>query len=205
VTVERGHAFTHPEHDFMRAQVDGFIPDWNAHLEIKTAGLLNPRYDYSDWGDANTDQIPFQYLVQCQFALMCSGKEVVHLLAQLGCGRVTPYRIERHDELNTQILERCLAFWDAVQGNYAPSDETPSLDTLTRITRQSGESVTVDEQFPDEWEALKAQEAAIKAAIDHKKAEILHAMGEAQIGTTTVGNFYATDNSGRPRFRFKGI
>ena len=196
VEVVRGETFTHSEYDFMRAQLDGLIlGEPKEHLEIKTAGLINPRFNGDEWGEPNTDRVPVAYLVQCQFALMCTGLERVNLYALLGNARLNRYVIERNERLHGEILERVLAFWDDVKCKRRPSQDTPSIDTLKRVVREPAKIVPIDEGFVEEYQMLKDQEKLIKAAVDNKKAEIIDSLGDAEVGVSPFGEFHYSANS----------
>lgn len=195
VEIVRGETFKHSEHDFMAAQLDGLIlGDLNEHLEIKTAGLINPRFNGDEWGEPNTDRIPLAYLVQCQFALMCTGLNRVNLYALLGNNRLNRYIIDRNERLHGEILERVLKFWDDVHNRRRPSDDVPSIDTLKRVYREPAKITPIDESFVEEYQSLKAQESLIKAAVENKKAEIIDSLGDAEVGVSPFGEFHYSAN-----------
>ena len=198
VEVVRGETYTHPRHDFMRAQLDGYIlgsePANDEHLEIKTAGLINPRFNGEDWGEPDTDRVPLAYLVQCQFALMCTGLERVNLYALLGNNRLNRYVIDRNERLHDEILDRVLKFWDNVKNRKRPSDETPSIKTLERVYREPAKITPIDKSFVEEYQALKAQEKLIEDAVENKKAEIIDSLGDAEIGVSPFGEFHYSAN-----------
>lgn len=47
VTIELPDTIIHPFHDFMRANIDGYIKEWDAVLEVKCAG----QFMAYEWGE----------------------------------------------------------------------------------------------------------------------------------------------------------
>ena len=48
------------KHNFMIANIDGYIPSERAILEIKTADISK----ISEWGEENSDEMPYEYIYQ---------------------------------------------------------------------------------------------------------------------------------------------
>ena len=60
VLIQTPDTIIHPFYDFMRANIDGYIPAWEAVLEIK----CSTQYMANEWGENGSDFIPMAYLVQ---------------------------------------------------------------------------------------------------------------------------------------------
>lgn len=58
--VETTDTIRNKDHQFMLANIDGYIPSERAILEIKTQSILR----ISEWGEENTDEMPDEYLLQ---------------------------------------------------------------------------------------------------------------------------------------------
>lgn len=192
--------------DVLSAQTDGWLTALEQPVEAKAMGLFNPRFDTSEWGEEGTDQVPFRILAQVSFSLLVTGAEVAHVSALLGGGlghRV--YTIPRHEQLLAEIEERALAFWHDHVLTGVPPAAVPSLDTMKDVIREPGKAVEIDPDYPDRWGLIDDQHKLIKTARDELKAEIIHALGDAEQGVTPFGTFtYEADKRGRRTFRFRG-
>lgn len=191
----------------LRAQLDGWMPDVHQHIEVKTAGLLNPffRADEEGWGRDGTDEVPYNVLAQTQFAMMLAGSTITHVGAFLGGTGPRHYVIPALPELQEAIRERCYAFWNDHVLAGVPPEDVPSLDTLRLVQREPLKSIEIDGNLIDRYRAIKEQADLITKAADHVKAEILTAMGDAEQGVSPMGTVTYTANSrGYRTFRVKG-
>lgn len=74
-------------------------------LEIKA-----PRVDdVFEWGHPGTDEVPPEYLVQCMWGLMVTGREKCIVAALLG-GELRLFEVLRAPKFEAQLLERAKAF-----------------------------------------------------------------------------------------------
>ena len=67
----------HPEHDFMIANIDGYIPEEDAVVEAKTASS----YKLDEWSG---DNIPIEYVLQGQDYLAVTGCSKVYYPVLVG-------------------------------------------------------------------------------------------------------------------------
>jgi putative phage-type endonuclease len=202
----RGRIAHHPEHPFMRAQLDGWIEARQAVVEAKAYGLFNPRWSGVEWGLDGSDMVPRDVMAQVNFQMACSVAEAGFVTALLGNGMgVRVYYLPRNGELVAAIEEACDEFWnDHVLADVPP--ETPvGMETFKAIAREPGSWVEIDHDWPDRWSALKDQEKIVAIAVDEAKRGILDEMGEAEKGVTPFGSFsFRADARGRHRFLFHG-
>jgi putative phage-type endonuclease len=113
IDVHEPETLIHPLYDFLRANVDGYIPAWNAVLEIK----CSDKYMRHEWGDADSDAIPMQYL--CQVAHYCAvtnaDKAIIAVL--IGGNEYREFTYIRDLELEAKLIDAASTFWKAVQGD----------------------------------------------------------------------------------------
>ena len=124
VSVRRRHdAYRHPEHDFMLCHVDRIVEKKPWLTEFKNVdGMVFNMSD--DWGEPGTDQVPLNYLFQCQHSLAVTGRERCDLAALVGGNRLVVYHIEADLEFQKMIYRCERAFWDCVVNETPPEPMT---------------------------------------------------------------------------------
>ena len=191
------------DHDFITCNLDGFH------------GLTACEAKYSahndNWGTVGTDQVPYQYWVQCQHQMYVAGLTTCYLC------RMNPtfgvkfdlYKIERNQEAIDALVEEIVVFWKLVKET--PGDEVPeslshnrlSLDALKRFKREKDRGVELSADIDLEIDFYNIQNEAEKTAKEKKelhKGAILQALGKGDHGTTasgTVVTYYANKNGAR--------
>lgn len=116
VTVKTPETFIHPEYSFMRGNLDGFIPEHNAVLEVKTAS----GFTASQWGESGSDVIPMQYLVQIAYYCLLSNADVAYLAVLIGGNDYREYKYTRNLDIETKLIEEAKAFWHCVETRTPP-------------------------------------------------------------------------------------
>jgi putative phage-type endonuclease len=128
--VEHPEPFIHPEHPFLAGHIDRFVmdePDALFHSEgvLATKTLLECKtashYVKNQWGEAGTDEVPLNYLVQCAWYLLLTGCERADLAVFFSSTDFRIYTIHKDLELESTLLEKALAFWN----NYVLSNTPP--------------------------------------------------------------------------------
>lgn len=156
-------------------------------LEAKTAGILRGFADREEWGEDKTDEIPENYIIQCQVQLMVSGLEIVYVPALLGGRGRHLYVVKPNKDIQDIILERAHDFWEKNVLRDIPPEGLPSIDVARYIRRSTGKRVNLEARLVNEWRILDAaaKEAADKA--DQAKAAVLAALGDAEQGDSDAG------------------
>jgi len=92
-------------------------------LEIKNVGIGSAKY----FGPSGTDEVPTDYLLQCQHYMYVTGLTSFDLVALIGGNSLRVYEIERNEDLIAKIVAACDSFWnDHVVPRVAPPiPETP--------------------------------------------------------------------------------
>ncbi len=99
--------FKHKEYPFMLANIDAFIPEENAVLEIKTANAWSAK----DWALEGGDNLPDYYLTQCAHYAEVMGVEKVYVGVLIGGSDFRVYNYNRTPRLQAVIIEKENAFW----------------------------------------------------------------------------------------------
>lgn len=111
----------HPLFTFIRGSVDGFIPDWNAVLEIKCSAQFMAK----DWGPSGSDIIPMSYLVQVATYCNITEADKAHIAVLIGGCDYREFIYNRDDELESVVIDAALSFWDCLQ-----NDEPPAISSM---------------------------------------------------------------------------
>ena len=106
--------------NYMIAHPDRFIEGTKKLVEIKTAW-----YSPESWGESGSDQIPHQYVIQCQHQLACVGDEYdeVDLVVFFkNICKISVYTVKRNANLIKDIEAAVTRFWlEHVQAEIAPA------------------------------------------------------------------------------------
>lgn len=181
---------------------------YDAAIEAKTSGIINPGSDLDGWGEDGTSEVPDRINVQCQVQLLCADLNVNYVSALLGRGKGHRlYTLRRDNEALKFIVEHCTKWWDfhIVKGNQPAATQVADNEVMKNIRRVPGKTVPIDFALVQAW--LDAKEAAKKADAEKELAEakLKGALGDAEAGEAAGGLFvYAEENAGE-RFDTKGF
>lgn len=191
---------------FMLANVDGYLPGEKALVEIKTAHYATKK----EWGDAFTDQIPNDYLIQVQHYLTVCKMLKAYVVVLFGdekmfkmltsfvkkCGvmevlkedlplDIVIYEVNSHGTLSQKLIEIEKSFWfDHVQKREAPKWE--KMDDLMALfpQAQEGKKIAATEEDFDVIREIQEEERVLKEITKphEEKIEFLKAKIQARIG-----------------------
>jgi putative phage-type endonuclease len=119
VSVETPDTLIHPDYPFLRGNIDGFVPAYNAVLEVKCSSA----YRASDWGEDGSDNIPMPYLVQVAHYCTISNADCAYIAVLIGGNEYREYKYERNIEFENHIIGYAKRFWDCVQNKTPPNPE----------------------------------------------------------------------------------
>lgn len=193
VRVQRNnHILIHPEFGFARANIDREIHDATGEvygLEIKTAGVASSKY----WAN---EEVPAQYVIQCQHYLAITGWSKWIIAALIGGQTYVERTIPRDDEIIANLMTNEAAFWEKVQKRTPP--EWDGSDTAWQVLREmyphslSGTTIDLPDSLANTLDMyaqasqtlkdLKAQTAALEKERDGYRQKIANAMGTAEKG-----------------------
>lgn len=190
----RNQIVSHPKHPWMRASVDRLVEGRRVGLECKNVDAM--AFRFGEWGEPGTDEVPEEYLLQCQHYMAVLGYPEWHLAACVGGNRLKTYIIPCDAELQEMLIEREHAFWQRVQSGDRPEldyEHRTTLDLLKRI-HPGTDGSEVDLSPVEHWHKVRV-DAAVKAKeygdmADKAKAHILEVMGRADKGALPDGTHY---------------
>lgn len=191
---------------FMLANVDGYLPGEKAIVEIKTANYFTK----GEWGDAFTDQIPHDYLVQVQHYLTVCNMNKAYVVVLFGdeqmfkmlmtlvkkCGvrevltedlplDIVIYEVNKHEVLSRSLIDIEKSFWfDHVQKREVPAYET--IDDLMALfpQAQAGKKIIAQEDDFEIIREIQEEERILKDITKphEEKIELLKCKLQQRIG-----------------------
>lgn len=193
----------HAEHRFMGCHPDGVTEDRRLY-EGKTAR-------YADhFGEQGTDEVPQQYLIQCQHNMFVLGLAVCDLAVLVGGSELRLYEIPADAQFQQLIVDAEARFWDFVIRQAAPPPDLSRPDAISVLRKmfpgQTGEVITAEANaiaLRQEIETANEQEKAAKLAKDTAKAAILQIMGEASLLAFPDGKSYRRATINRKGYEVK--
>jgi putative phage-type endonuclease len=163
----------------LHAALDAQCVENGNPVEAKTAGLFS--YVGNEWGEAGTDQVPEQYLIQAQVQLGVTGREVCHMPAFIGGRGFQMYHIQRNQALIDVIYQRVKDFWmNHVVTNIAPDQSEPSLEIAKTMKREPGKLTVIAPDLIAKWKDAQITAKTAKEQEDQTKAAIMAALGDAE-------------------------
>jgi putative phage-type endonuclease len=175
--------YSHPEHPFIKANVDRMVVGESAVLECKTANAFLAK----EW---EGDEIPATYLVQVQHYLMVTGKEKGYIAVLIGGNRFIWKDVERDEELINMIFEAEKHFWEFHVQQFNP----PELDGSSAAEKylkekydraENGKEIVLPGECKDllvQYEKIKSDEKLIKTAKTEIENKIKQELKEAETG-----------------------
>jgi len=190
-TVEKiDKILVHPEYPFMIANLDGYIPEEDAVVEVKTASS----YKLDEWSG---DNIPIEYVLQGQHYLAVTGCSKVYYPVLVGGNTFFIKEMTRDEELINMIIDAESKFWHENIEKRIPPEMTGAVDAkelLDKLYPVSREGTKVElPQLEDVVNQLAVTQQKIKELeqlVDELQTKIKQEMGEAEIAE--VGNFVIT-------------
>lgn len=180
--------------EMMVGTPDAWVVDKPALGEAKTK---TQPFGHGEWGAPGTDEVPDHYLLQCQWYAKMFQAEVVFLPVLIRLDDFRIYKIEAHPELQGQMYESAMKFWqDHVLSGAPPPiqhSETAERWLKTRFPRHNAPLLAAPERVSGIMAHLQQAEIMadesktnlldLQTAI---KAEIGEAEGfQAEIGKVT--------------------
>ena len=179
-------ALVHPVHGFMRANLDGIVPQANRVFEGKTARTAE------GWGEPGTDEVPDAYALQVQHYLLVTGLSLADIAVLIGGSDFRIYTVEADPQVQSDLIDLEREFWHRVETRTPPEPRT-FAEVQQRFGRSSAAgAVQADPEAYAAWAELQdarriAKEA--EAREEAAKAVLMRTLGDT--GDTLV------DPSGR--------
>ena len=166
----RNAILQHPEYPFMLANIDRLIVGEKAGLECKTAS----EYLKGEWKD---DEVPAQYLIQCQHYMAVTGYDAWWIAVLIGGNKFVYKKIERDEDIIQYLIQIESDFWNnhVLKKNPPMFDGSDASSDLLKALYPTAKFDDEIELPPDASELIEKYEQAKQeeeeAAIRRKEAE----------------------------------
>jgi putative phage-type endonuclease len=142
--------FQHPEHPFMLANIDRWLPGMNAGLECKNTS----EYAAGDWEGT---EAPREYILQCNHYMAVTGADRWFLAVLIGGWNFQWRVIERDEELIRSLIEIERNFWhDHVLSKSPPAFSHQDTDYLRQAFPHSSSDAYVHLSEEVAWPIMKS-------------------------------------------------
>lgn len=184
--------YFHPEHAFVGCTPDARrAADDTWLVEFKS---ISP-WRASELGEAGTDDLPPDWVVQAQTQMAVMGAARVDVFVALGFESYRIYPVERNERLILRMLREAADFWDRVLRRDPPPikyDHPGAGDLIREIygQPQAGLRTQLSDEVVEAWveyQALGREESRIKAERKALKARVDDALGRAMEGSFPSG------------------
>lgn len=176
--------YQHAEFPWMLGTPDAEA-DGGELVEVKTTSFRN-----DDLGLEETDNVPLDWLMQCQQYLDVLGGDLCHVAVLIDGRTFRHYSVERNVRLIDHLRQAEAELWERIQTGDPPATdwEHPSTPQLIRDLhdgRLNGETVTLSAAVVEAWgyhEWCKAEIKKLLAESEAAKAKCLDELGTASAG-----------------------
>lgn len=193
VTVETPETLVHPFFNFLRANVDGYIPSLNAILEVKcSSGFMA-----HEWGEDGSDTIPLPYLVQVAHYCAVTNSDCAYIAVLIGGNDYREFKYIRDAEIEERVINEAKKFWECVQTK-TPPEPINQIDLRLMYPKHDPEKTkTIAPDVAEQLTTLVDTRFKIKALseVEEKyKFNIMQFMKDAEC---------LVDESGKPIISWK--
>lgn len=151
--------------DFVIANVDRVIQKESAILECKTA-----RQRTEQWGEEWTDQVPPNYLLQCQWYLMALERQTCYLAVLfLAERRFHIYQIEASERLQQSMWDAAADFWTLYVQRDMPPDPSYGDEVEKRYPQDNQKMLLATDESMLIVNDLRTIQAEIKRLQESEK------------------------------------
>lgn len=205
LTVHRVNStLTNEAYPYLLGHIDRRVVGVKEGLECKTANWRVA----AKFGDAGTDDVPANYLIQCMHYMIVTGWKVWHLAAELG-GDFKIYKIEFDEILANHIATSAHDWWTRhIIEDIAPEPTSARDLDLAFPTADDGVTLEASDNIVAVHKELRIVTADKKALDDREKAlkqEIKSAMGDAATLSYDGRKIATWKNQSRSSFNSKGF
>lgn len=192
-TVECRALLAHPDHDWMRANIDRGIPGLFPGSSIIGVyeGKTTSPWQRKEWGTEDDPKVPDHAALQTQHYLAVTGLPFAYVAVLIGGQRLVWRRVERDDELADHLVRIESEFWKRVENHDPPPPAAADAALLGDIWAPAPASTVTltDEHLAllAEREAAKKAEREAKERAARAEAAIKLALGDREYGLNADG------------------
>jgi putative phage-type endonuclease len=206
VSVHVPDTLIHPFYEYLRANIDGYIVEWDSILEIKCSS----QYMAHEWGEDGSDIIPMAYLVQV--AHYCAVMNIKHayIAVLIGGHDYRQFKYTRDLILEKTLVDSARLFWEAIQNDNAPPAINQIDLKMMFPINAPGKSINISEDVYNHFKNLSEVKAKIKELQEieeQSRFNIMNYMSDAECLVDEAGKplvTWKTNKRGSRTFLLKG-
>jgi len=197
-----GEEVVHPEYDWMRGHLDGFIIDGDKRyvFEAKTGGS----YTAKDW-DIDSNRMPIHYLCQVAHYVAVTNADGAYVAAAIDGQPLQFFTYLRNKAFEEKIIAREKAFWESVKSGVCPDptsvEEILSYYDSSQDDKKIEASPVVYLAYIDIAKLINEIEEREKL-IEELKTTIQVFMGDSEKLVDPLGRMIVRFKSSKPAERF---
>lgn len=179
--LERNVELSHPIQRWLRGEPDALLRSQRLGIEAKL--VVSPR-QYARWGEAGSDSVPDEYLLQCHWYAALADTERFVVVAFIE-GDLREYEIPRDREMENTLFDLAAKFWrDHVEKRIPPPLEGCDPATLRALFPRNAKPLR--DATPEEavmmqnYMATKASADEWGAMLESRKAELQAVIGDGE-------------------------
>lgn len=173
----------------LAATLDAQLIAGSIPVEAKTTGLVG--HTKPGFGEAGTDELPYEYLIQVHAQLLCTRADLAYLFALIPGRGIVRYDIERNDSLSEKIGNYIDAWWTKhIVNKVEPANENVPLEIVKRVKRIPNKVSMLDEHalsLVTHIERMKEIRLDTQKRIDASETQLLLALGDSEAGQLPDG------------------
>ena len=185
-------AYVHPKYEWLICHPDRVVVNKIDGKRIGVEIKSSSTYDNARWGEADSDQVPMDYLCQCHDYIMCDICDEVWLI-RFSNNRITRYIITKDEVLEETILVKLVEVVERIRSGWIPPIEDPKKASSV-YDRPTDGDIKADKTIAkvvEEWNSLKAQAKELEEKADVKKAIIISYMKDKKFLVSEIGEVLA--------------
>jgi putative phage-type endonuclease len=158
--------FQHPSFPYMVAHIDRRIQGEDEILECKTCSAWKAK----EW---EGEEIPMEYILQCQWYMGITGKSKCYLAVLIGGQKFVWKELTLDQGLFLSMVSAVQKFWEMVEKKVPPAAMSGDKDVLGKLFREDeGSAYEPTESEMEEINNLMSHRQDLQLALESVKTEI---------------------------------
>jgi len=206
VRIDQYDTLIHPLYEFLLANIDGYIFEWNSILEIK----CSTQFMSSQWGPSGTSFIPLPYILQVAHYCSVMNVDNAYIAVLIGGFDYREYHYIRDFQLEKIIIESASEFWQCIKNNVIPSPKNIKDLKIMYPQNKNLKSINISRDIELEVKNIKEIKNKIKELEkieEENKFNIMKYMKDSEVLIDEEGNTlisWTCNKKGTRNFLIKG-
>lgn len=161
-------------------------------IEGKTVGVeikSSSAYDNKRWGKEDTDEVPYDYLIQCLLYMANNVCDEVWLI-RFSNNRLSRYIIQKKEQLENQIVDSLIEWMNKVDSGWVPpiEDYKTAVEVFSEDPKGTMVADEMLENLIENWRNTSEQRKKLEDEEDTLKALIVSSMKGKNVVISHTGD-----------------